>query len=330
MQRLLLLLLAAAVSAHAGETRVRSLDKAGGAIRSPEGRAIYESQMSGKAIPAFRPLDLDTPAAQEILKAAVPAKLHGLSWNFLELRAWPDSPGRYIAVACTVPVSPDAAAGRTDNKQACAGLYDHRSTYTAVVAVLKQENGRYVPAAAPYTENTADAYEDVDKKEDACGKGKKACGKTAAPDTAGFSLRSRNGSNVSGLLMRFDFAPYRLNGDTAAFGLRIGAHEGYSGGSALNQAVSLFAVVGGRLKPVFSAPVYEFADIAGDWNPDGTRQHHISESESVLFFGQPHAGYNDIVLQRRGSKGKRGRTIYRWDAKAQHYRPAAATNSGAK
>ena len=310
-----LLLAALALPAHAEDTRVRSLDQVRGVIKSQEGRTFYDDQMSGiSPPPAFKPLDLNSAEAREILNAVIPAELQNLRWNFLDIQPWRGNPGHYIATACTALVPIDPADAQPDGKQTCADFYQDRAAYTAVVAVLKQENGRYVPAAAPPIENTADAYSEGEYAR-AAGLRSKAEREGRA---TGFSLADDHGSTVAGELVRYDFAPYQLNPATRAFGLRIGAQVAYSGGGAYNQAVSLFAVIGGRLQPVLTVPVYAFSDTAGEWNNDGTRQHHLSENASVLVMGKPHEGYRDIILRQSG-KNRRERVTFRWDAKTQRY-----------
>lgn len=291
----LLLLAALALPAHAEDTRVRSLDQVRGVIKSQEGRTFYDDQMSGiSPPPAFKPLDLNSAEAREILNAVIPAELQNLRWNFLDIQPWRGNPGHYIATACTALVPIDPADAQPDGKQTCADFYQDRAAYTAVVAVLKQENGRYVPAAG------------LRSKAEREGR------------ATGFSLADDHGSTVAGELVRYDFAPYQLNPATRAFGLRIGAQVAYSGGGAYNQAVSLFAVIGGRLQPVLTVPVYAFSDTAGEWNNDGTRQHHLFENASVLVMGKPHEGYRDIILRQSG-KNRRERVTFRWDAKTQRY-----------
>lgn len=309
-----LLLAALTLPAHAEDTRVRSLDQVRGVIKSQEGRTFYDDQMSGiSPPPAFKPLDLNSAQAREILNAAVPAHLQNLRWNFLDIQPWRGNPGHYIATACTALAPIEPATAQPDGKQTCADFYQDRAAYTAVVAVLKQENGRYVPAAAPHIENTADAYSE--------GEYARAAGLRSKAEREGrataFSLADDHGSTVAGELVRYDFAPYQLNPATRAFGLRIGAQVGYSGG-AYNQAVSLFAVIDGRLQPVLTVPVYAFSDTAGEWNNDGTRQHHLSENASVLVMGKLHEGYRDIILHQSG-KNRRERVTFRWDAKTQRY-----------
>lgn len=292
--------------AHAEDTHVRSLDQVRGVIKSQEGRTFYDDQMSGiSPPPAFKPLDLNSAQAREILNAVIPAELKNLRWNFLDIQPWRGNPGHYIATTCTALAPIDPAAAQPDGKQTCADFYQDRAAYTAVVAVLKQENGRYVPAAAPHIENTADAYSEGEYAR-AAGLRSKAEREGRA---TGFSLADESGNTVAGELVRYDFAPYQLNPATRAFGLRIGAQVAYSGGGAYNQAVSLFAVIGGRLQPVLTVPVYAFSDTAGEWNADGTRQHHLFENASVLVMGQPHEGYRDIILRQSGKKPARARYL---------------------
>lgn len=46
--------------------------------------------------------------------------------------------------------------------------------------------------------------------------------------------------------------------------------------------LELYAIKDNKIINVFSNLVYQYQDIAGDWNQDGTRQHDISESKYIL------------------------------------------------
>jgi hypothetical protein len=72
------------------------------------------------------------------------------------------------------------------------------------------------------------------------------------------------------------------------------------------------------LKQVFGAEMSMYRDIAGHWNDDGTREHHIEEWSGVLIVEpRAHHGRQDLRLRERGG---RGGDLYRWSPAADGYR----------
>lgn len=81
--------------------------------------------------------------------------------------------------------------------------------------------------------------------------------------------------------------------------------------------MTLFAMVDGELRVIFSEPMYAFKDVAGEWNKDRTRQHHVYESENTLRVAQTaHHGYFDLIVQ---AKKKGWRKVFQWDPRVRRY-----------
>ncbi|UOD28598.1 hypothetical protein INH39_24590 [Massilia violaceinigra] len=116
---------------------------------------------------------------------------------------------------------------------------------------------------------------------------------------------------------RFDFAPYKITPMETAIGLRLGWNEGYAGGGADFEALSLLRIDGNKLVNILSEPVSFQKLIAGDWNKDGTRQHDEYEGTNVLsVLPSTTNGYADLQLRLLGSKSKQ---VFTWDSKRARY-----------
>ena len=93
--------------------------------------------------------------------------------------------------------------------------------------------------------------------------------------------------------------------------------EGYSGGGADFEALYLFRIDGATLRVAFARPMSFVKSIAGDWNPDGTREHDESDaSNSLVILPGKTGGYFDIQLRQQGGKWKR---TFKWSAQKQAY-----------
>lgn len=312
MKKALLTLLTAAGPLTA--KTVSSLDQVGGAIASTEIRREYDYQIgnSDEKADGFGYLPRDGAQTAELLKLLAPsAKIANV--GLVSLKAWRD--GQSIAVVCE-NLEPIAMRENQHFSNECREQYAKKGVNPLAkitVAVLTQDrNGKFQLAAAPYVEEFK--YEEQDKDGDTI--------REPSDDLAGkqFTLRNHSDDLVVGELDRLDFAPYQLSENHPAFGVRYLAQVMYSGGGAFNQAITLFTVMDGQLRPVLTAPTYEFADIAGEWHQDGTRDHDVSSREFVLILktsGQD--DFRDIIWRERGAKKSEGKT-YRWDSRSQSYR----------
>ena len=82
--------------------------------------------------------------------------------------------------------------------------------------------------------------------------------------------------------------------------MRAGWSEGYSGGGADFEALYLFRIEGRALRVVFARPMAFYKMLAGDWNPDGTREHIESDASNTLsLLPGKTDGYFDIQLRQQ-------------------------------
>lgn len=138
--------------------------------------------------------------------------------------------------------------------------------------------------------------------------------------TNAFLMSNDIGSVCTGNPERYDFASYRLSPNILAFGIRYIAHVGYSGGGAIDEAITLFAIIDGQLRPVFAAPTYHFANYAGDWHEDGTRDHDIQENEYIIqVLPTSTHGMKDLKWSELGKAKKIKPVIYRWNVAKKKY-----------
>ena len=220
--------------------------------------------------------------------------------GLIGLRKWQGN--QYIASFCAYhePMKWEYA----DDKSRYADCSNNIQTFQQITfAVVEQKDGAWQLAAEPYTVRfkTQEEQTEQDIRRSA------------------FSLKNHRGNTVIGTPDRLDLAPYQLNENTRAFGVRYTAHVGYAGGGAMNQAMTLFAVLDGKLKPVLTVETYQFENLAGDWNPDGTRQHDIESTEYILKMSpkQTH-GFYDIVWRETRSRRPQQKT-FTWQPAQQRY-----------
>jgi hypothetical protein len=284
-----LLMLAAALPARA-ET-AHSLNQVPRHLKTPEAKRFFAEQIEGKPAPdgfgTRLPPGLNAAAIAALL---VPPAARG-AVRLTGARKWRGD--LYVAIACTGAADPgDAACTRSDPPSR-----DH--AYLGVIAVGSGAAPRLVAATGdafavltPWDENT---------------------GLPGAPADSGGGDAIPPQS-----ITRFDLAPYRVAPGEAAFGLRVAWDEGYSGGGAKFTALDLFTIAGARLKPVLTVPMSASIDIAGDWHPDGTRDHHLSAgSNLVVVTRHLTAGHYDLVVRSRSGGWHRR---YRWSPGAGSYR----------
>lgn len=119
-------------------------------------------------------------------------------------------------------------------------------------------------------------------------------------------------------IIKFDFAPYKLNGKVTTFGIRTGHHTGYAGGGAYSEMLHLFHIRDSKLLKVASTLIYHESSLAGEWFPDGTRGRDENEQKWVLIIGaESDNGYNDLILKEIGKK--KSKLILEWNNKEKKY-----------
>jgi len=241
----------------------------------------------------------DEATANALVKLLAP-QTKTANIGLIGLRKWQGN--QYIASFCAYhePMKWEYA----DDKSRYADCSNNIQTFQQITfAVVEQKDGAWQLAAEPYTVRFKTQEEQAEQD----------------IQRSAFSLKNHRGNTVIGTPDRLDLAPYQLNENTRAFGVRYAAHVGYAGGGAMNQAMTLFAVLDGKLKPVLTVETYQFENLAGDWNPDGTRQHDIESTEYILKMSpkQTH-GFYDIVWRETRSRRPQQKT-FTWQPAKQRY-----------
>lgn len=295
---LLCLLAALPLTPVLAQTTAKSVGQVQSLLKTPEARANWDEQMLGKPAPDGLGVNLpDRISADALVELMVP-KNEILRVQLVGAKPWPRRQDSYVVIICTR--APDEPA-QSEEQCARSGRGNASpNVYVGVVEYVPNGEPKLIAASGPVTRKTAWAATDLPASPTA-----------AEDDPKGMIAPER--------WQRFDLAPYQIRSDTYAFGLRASWSESYSGGGAAFEALYLFAIDGDKLKVVMAEPMSAFQDIAGDWNPDKTRQHDISEDAKVLVVqSKPTpSGYFDLVLKSRLS-GTTQRL--QWSSAEQTYR----------
>ena len=286
------------------DTTVPSLDKARSAIQTEDARKLYDSQMSGAPRPDGLGVALPAGFSREFLVQQLAPGEDPRRLLLAGAKPWPQRPDAYVAMVC-MAASPERAqrlmqygGGDCD---ALSGA-DQNAVWVGVFSappgqpptLLARTDG---PVATP----TDWSQTDIDLPAD------------LAMQDEGAPLES-----LPSKWTRFDLAAYKIAPDDVAFGLRAGWSEGYSGGGADFEALYLFRLDGATLRVVFAQPMSFVKSIAGDWNPDGTRQHDMSDaSNTLVILPGKTDGFFDLQLRQRGDTWRR---TFKWAAATQSYR----------
>lgn len=277
-----------AMSAGSMAKVVNNLAEVGGQIKTLEGQAFYAEQMGG--VPRAAPFGAWPEAWGEQVQAAF------LSWLApaepvqhlvtLGVKPW-GAQGWYVGAACFAPSLKGAEDARGYGDTTCdtsyvSGAFVPNRFYVGVFAM--GEEG--IQPVAKVSQPLRQQHEDYE-------------GTVRLPDAYN----------------KLDLAPYRIRADETAIGVRAGLQTAYSGGGAYAEHLELYRLQAGQLVNVFNGLVYEFADIAGSWRPDGTREHDVSEGLwSVVMLPTQTHGFYDV--QRRQGKQK---ITYKWSARQGRY-----------
>jgi len=289
-----LLLLAGIANAET----VHSLDQVPRHLKTPEARETFREQIVGKSAPDR--LGTHLPAAlpaDAIARLLVPAGDRAAA-TVVGAKPWRSD--LFAAIVCTGgappfdPKAPQCSRPDPGSKQPPLHVY---------VGVIEIKDGapRLVAKSGPV--DCAMTWNDsgLPRQPLAADDAKDA---PIAPDS----------------IDRFDLAPYTIAPGQTAFGLRGAWSESYSGGGASYTGLCLFAAEGGEFKQVLAVPMSAYADIAGDWHKDGTRDHDITDAGNVLLIsGHATHGHFDVTVKNR--KGPWRRT-FRWSQAAGAYRAA--------
>ena len=211
-------------------------------------------------------------------------------------KAW-GKDGKYIGVACFADNPADAGQAKKYADNNCPENYSNGHANKLYLGVFSWQNQQLTPIAR--SEKPLNQLSEWNK--------------TAEKESDDESVRPL------AYYTKLDLAPYRISPDTLAFGVRGGYSEAYSGGGAFYEVLELYAIKDNRIINVYSDLVYQYTDIAGEWNKDGTRQHDISESKYILKMrsAKTHGFYDleRVNLQDKSSQ------IFRWSESLQRYAP---------
>lgn len=291
---LLVLLLGNLVFCPANAQVVQSLSEVQQAIKSSEIQNHYDEQMHGIFKNQFSALSRQDTKVNTLLKL-IGHSTDTKKLALLGVRTWKNN--QYIITACSYHQAVDWQYEEHTLYANCTG--DNVAMITLAVA-QKDSNGQWQLSAKPYQEKFSQTFDEHKINQ------------------SSFAIDSiMDSGKTIGDLDRIDTANYQLNDNTTAFGVRFKTFAGFAGGGISSQAMTLFAVINGQLTPILTVPTYYFEDLAGSWNDDGTRQHHIEQSEHILIVSkQKTKGFYDIIYKE---KGKSSQIIYRWNEKTLKY-----------
>ena len=277
--------------------QVHSVDQLPGAFKSKEGLAKFREQMSGVPLPDGFGTSLPPGlGAKSIVQLVAPGKDSSLA-TLVGMKAWPYRTDAYIAIVCFAKDKAEYEAAKRYN----AGRPSCHGPAEVHLAMLEYGTKDAAPKliagyGRPLDITTSWQYSKLE-------------GPFAAECRAIVPVE----------YSRFDFAPFKISSTATAFGMRVGWDEGYAGGGADFQALLLFALDGARLVNVLSEPIYYSKNIAGDWHPDGTRDHFLSEGENIVTV-LPHQAGGHFELQLK-TLGKKWKQVFTWDHLDGRYQP---------
>jgi tetratricopeptide (TPR) repeat protein len=130
----------------------------------------------------------------------------------------------------------------------------------------------------------------------------------AAFDLTGPSVRLRASIGPIGLgiddeLGPFDFAAYRLTSKEYAFGVTYSRQRSYAAGFASLDGVIFFRLTSKGLDSILSTTTSYEADLAGNWNEDGTRDREGGGGKAIILVRKHKTGgYFDWAKKVEGSR----------------------------
>lgn len=300
-------LLGAALSSHCAlaDTTVPSLDKARGALQTEDARRMYDSQMSGAPQPDGLGVALPPGFTREFLVRQLAPGQDPKRLLVAGAKPWGQRAGTFVAMVCLASTPERAAQLIKFGGGECADLSSDDEKNGVWFGVFGTTPGSAPTLLArtdgPVKTPTDWSDTDIDLPQD-----------LATEDTKAPLL------SVPTEWKRFDLAAYKIAPGAVAFGVRAGWSEGYSGGGANFEALYLFHIDGPTLRVVFAQPMSFFKSIAGDWHPDGTRDHDMSDASNILVvLPEKTDGYFDLQLRQQGGKWKK---TLKWSAAARGYR----------
>lgn len=287
------------------DTTVPSLDKARGAIQTEDARRMYDGQMSGAPQPDRLGVALPDGFTRDFLVQQLAPGLDPKRLLVAGVKPWGQRPGTFVAMVCLASTPERAARLIKFGGGECADLSSDDDKNGAWFGVFGTTPGK-APTLLARTDGPVKTPTDwrntnIDLPQD------------LATEDANAPLLS-----MPTEWKHFDLAAYKIAPGAVAFGVRAGWSEGYSGGGANFEALYLFHIDGPTLRVVFAQPMSFFKSIAGDWHPDGTRDHDMSDASNILVvLPEKTDGYFDLQLRQQGGKWRK---TLKWSAVERGYR----------
>nr|WP_193568674.1 hypothetical protein [Citrobacter sp. NCU1] len=276
-------------------TTVQNLDSVPNAIHHPEGKQIFAEQMMG-ATPTKGFGELPQGLDKNRWIAWVAPNEDPKNLILTGAKPW-GKDGKYIGIACFADNPADAKQAKQYTGNDCPENNNSRRVNKLYLGIFSWQNQQLQPIAR--SEKPLDQLS--------------AWNKNAEKESNDETVRPL------AYYTKLDLAPYRITPDTLAFGVRGGYSNAYSGGGAFYEILELYMIKGNKIINVFSDLVYQYEDIAGDWNQDGTRQHDISESKYILKLRSAKTnGFYDLERVNLQDKSSH---IFRWSESLQQYVP---------
>lgn len=276
-------------------TTVQNLDSVPSAIQHPEGKQIFAEQMMG-ATPANGFGELPQGLDKNRWIAWVAPNEDPKNLILTGAKPW-GKDGKYIGVACFADNPADAEQAKKYANKECPENNNSGRVNKLYLGVFSWQNQQLQPIAR--SEKPLDQLS--------------AWNKNAEKESDDESVRPL------AYYTKLDLAPYRIAPDTLAFGVRGGYSNAYSGGGAFYEVLELYIIKDNKIINVYSDLVYQYEDIAGDWNQDGTRQHDISENKYILKLRSAKTkGFYDLERVNLQDKSSH---IFRWSEPLQQYVP---------
>lgn len=329
---LILVLLPMPVSAQSVDKKsASSLSIVRGNIESPNGKAVYDEEMSGSTRQDGFGTVLPSAVTVENVVQLILPKTNASLATLVGMKRWPYQKDVYVAFICIAPSqsAKDRAVKYNNGKPICSpsqvevrpsgkpGEWEAAGVYLMAIGMLKLDTQGHLSLASTVISWSGDGGSPLGanwEHSNLFG----PIGINHWKDEENEKMKSEQ--FFPSEIYKLDFAKYAIADGNIAFGIRSGMNEGYSGGGASFQFLTLFAVIDGELRAIFSEPMYYFKDIAGNWNDDGTRNHDVYEGENTVSVSEAKVnGYFKLIVK---SKKKPWRKSFRWNPNTQRYVPS--------
>lgn len=298
MLKAIVCVLALACATEAVAETVHSLGDVPGRLKTPQAKEFFNEQIAGKPAPDKLGVHLPASLPAATLTGMLVPPSDRTPPTLIGAKPWLARENLYVAIVCT------GGAGPLGNDPQCAQADpDGKQPLHVYLGVIEAKDGappRLVAASGPVDGAMSWDASPLPKQ-------------PMAADDA-------KGAVPPGSFDSFDLAPYKIAPNETAFGVRVGWTESYAGGGASYTGLCLFAVENGKLKQVLALPMSAYANLAGDWHKDGTRDHDITDSANVLQVSAHSTdGHFDLIAKNRKERWQR---VYSWSKETGAYRMA--------